>query len=110
MRNGESNRNRITGETITMLLGENETDGIRQLYQVSLPPRRPSPPVHYHLAFTETFSALEGKLDLYLGRERKHLFWARAKAQRLVFESCTRLPTNGIGRRLSQSTRDPPAG
>jgi hypothetical protein len=29
--------------------------------------------MHYHLDFTETFSALEGKLDLYLGRQRKHL-------------------------------------
>ena len=73
MRKGESIRNSITGETITMLIGEEETNGARQLYQVRLPSRRPRPPVHYHLAFIETFSVIEGKLDIYVGRERKHL-------------------------------------
>src|SRR6516225_1879484 len=80
MRKGESIRNSITGETITMLIGEEETNGARQLYQVRLPSRRPRPPVHYHLAFIETFSVIEGKLDIYVGRERTR--YARADHHR----------------------------
>ena len=65
--------NRHTGETLTMLVSEEDNDGTLQLYRVYLPPHRPSPPLHYHLEFSETFTALEGTLDMYLGRERKHI-------------------------------------
>ena len=65
--------NRSTGETLTMLVSEEENNGARQLYQVLLPPNRPSPPLHYHTRFTETFSVLEGALDVYIGRERRHI-------------------------------------
>jgi mannose-6-phosphate isomerase-like protein (cupin superfamily) len=73
MRAGQSISNRHTGETLTMLISEEETHGTRQLYQVYLPPHRPSPPMHYHLDFTETFSVIEGQLDLHFGRQRKHV-------------------------------------
>jgi mannose-6-phosphate isomerase-like protein (cupin superfamily) len=66
-------RNEDSGETLTILVSEQESAGARQLYQVALPPWRPSPPLHYHVDFTETFSVVEGVLDVYLGRERKHL-------------------------------------
>ena len=56
-----------------MIVSEAENGGARHLYQVRLPARRPSPPLHYHVAFTETFSVLEGALDLYVGRDRKHV-------------------------------------
>jgi hypothetical protein len=56
-----------------MLVSEEDTAGERQLYEVYLPARRPSPPLHYHVAFTETFSVLHGALDLYLGPRRQHL-------------------------------------
>jgi mannose-6-phosphate isomerase-like protein (cupin superfamily) len=56
-----------------MLVSKEENGGTRQLYQVHLPPGRPSPPFHYHLKFTETFSVIEGALDLYLGREHRHI-------------------------------------
>ena len=56
-----------------MIVSEEENRGARQLYQVRLPARRPSPPLHCHVAFTETFSVLEAALDLYLGRDRKHV-------------------------------------
>ena len=56
-----------------MIVSEEENGGARQRYQVRLPARRPSPPLHYHVTFTETFSVLEGALDLYLGRDRKHI-------------------------------------
>lgn len=72
MKPGISIRNNNTGETLTMLVSEEENGGKRQLYRVRLPPGRPSPPLHYHLAFTETFTVVEGLLDLYLGRERRH--------------------------------------
>ncbi len=65
--------NRGTGETLTMLVSEEENGGAVQLYRVLLPAHRPSPPLHYHVAFTETFTAVEGTLDMYLGRERRHL-------------------------------------
>jgi mannose-6-phosphate isomerase-like protein (cupin superfamily) len=73
MRAGESIRNNQTGETLIMLVNEEENGGARQLYEVHLPPRRPSPPLHYHLAFAETFQVVEGALDMYLGRERNHV-------------------------------------
>ncbi len=73
MKKGQTVGNRQTGETLTMLASEEDNDGTLQLYRVHLPPHRPSPPLHYHLAFTETFTALDGTLDMYLGRERKHV-------------------------------------
>ena len=50
MRSGETIRNHATGETLTMLESEQENGGARQLYVVRIPPRRPSPPMHYHVA------------------------------------------------------------
>jgi mannose-6-phosphate isomerase-like protein (cupin superfamily) len=73
MRAGETIRNHATGETLTMLEGEQESGGVRQLYAVRVPPRRPSPPMHYHVAFTEKFTVVEGALDFYLGRERRRV-------------------------------------
>jgi mannose-6-phosphate isomerase-like protein (cupin superfamily) len=73
MRAGETIRNNAMGETLTVLEGEQESGGARQWYAVRLPPRRPSPPIHYHVAFTETFTLMEGALDFYLGRERRQV-------------------------------------
>jgi mannose-6-phosphate isomerase-like protein (cupin superfamily) len=73
MKTGETIRNKQTGETLTMLVSEEENGGVRQLHQVHLPPRRPTPPLHYHLKFAETFSVVEGALDIYLDRERRHI-------------------------------------
>lgn len=73
MRAGESIRNNRTGETLTMLVSEEENGGARQLYEVHVPAGRPSPPLHRHLAFTETFQVVKGSLDMYLGRERNHV-------------------------------------
>jgi quercetin dioxygenase-like cupin family protein len=54
-----------------MIESEEGNGGAKQLYEVKLPPHRPSPPLHYHIAFTETFTVIEGTLDFYLGRERR---------------------------------------
>jgi mannose-6-phosphate isomerase-like protein (cupin superfamily) len=66
-------RNNATGETLTVLVSQDENGGVRQLYQVHLPPHRPSPPLHYHVDFTETFTVLAGKLDFFIGAEQRHL-------------------------------------
>lgn len=66
-------RNHQTGESLTMIVSEHDTGGTLQAYQVVLPAHRPSPPLHYHIAFTETFSVIEGTLDMYLGSERHHI-------------------------------------
>jgi mannose-6-phosphate isomerase-like protein (cupin superfamily) len=71
MKKDRTIRNRQTGETLTMLVSEEDNGGTLQIYRVYLPPHRPNPPLHYHIAFTETFTAHEGSLDMYLGRERR---------------------------------------
>jgi mannose-6-phosphate isomerase-like protein (cupin superfamily) len=73
MRAGETIRNHATGETLTMLEGEQESGRARQLYAVRAPPRRPSPPIQYHVAFAERFTVMEGALDFYLGQERRRV-------------------------------------
>ncbi len=61
-----------TGETLTMLVSEEGNSGACQLYEVCLPPR-PSPPLHYHVDFIETFNVKQGQLDIYVDRDQKHL-------------------------------------
>jgi quercetin dioxygenase-like cupin family protein len=56
-----------------MIVSEEDNRGVRQLYRVHLPPHRPAPPHHYHQAFTETFTVVEGALDFFLGREARHI-------------------------------------
>ncbi len=73
MKKNQSIRNNATGETLTMLVSEEENGGACQVYEVRLPPRRPGPPLHYHVEFIETFTVKQGKLDMYLGRDEKHL-------------------------------------
>jgi mannose-6-phosphate isomerase-like protein (cupin superfamily) len=73
MRKDQVIKNDATGETLTMLVSEQENGGACQLYEVRLPPHRPSPPLHYHVDFIETFTVRQGKLDIYVDREQKHL-------------------------------------
>jgi mannose-6-phosphate isomerase-like protein (cupin superfamily) len=73
MKTGTTIKNNLTGETITMLVSEEDNGGARQLYEARVPPRRIGPPLHYHVTFTETFTVKEGTLDFYLGPERRHM-------------------------------------
>lgn len=73
MKKNQVIRNNATGETLTMLTSDEDNGGACQLYEVFLPPRRPSPPLHYHLDFTETFTVKEGKLEIYVDRDQKRL-------------------------------------
>jgi quercetin dioxygenase-like cupin family protein len=74
MKFGQTIRKDATGETLTMLVSEEGNGGDEyQLYKVQLPSRQSGPPLHYHVDFAETFTVNEGKLDIYLGKDRKHL-------------------------------------
>jgi quercetin dioxygenase-like cupin family protein len=73
MKKNQTIRNNATGETLTMLISDEENHGACQLYEVCLPPHCPSPPLHYHVDFTETFTVKQGKLDFYVDRDQKHL-------------------------------------
>jgi mannose-6-phosphate isomerase-like protein (cupin superfamily) len=65
--------NNASGEALTMLVSEDENGGACQLYEVHLPPYRPTPPLHYHVDFTETFTVKTGQLDIYIGTEQRRL-------------------------------------
>jgi len=56
-----------------MLVSEEDNEGALQVYRVVLPPHRSGPPLHYHIAFRETFAVEEGTLDIYVGRKRTHI-------------------------------------
>jgi mannose-6-phosphate isomerase-like protein (cupin superfamily) len=73
MKKNQILRNNATSEKLTMLISEDENGGAFQLYEVHLPSHRPGPPLHYHLDFIETFTVKRGKLDIYLGKQQKHL-------------------------------------
>jgi hypothetical protein len=60
MKKNQTIRNNATGETLTMLVSGEEDHGACQLYEVFLPPHRPSPPLHYRVEFTETFTLKQG--------------------------------------------------
>jgi mannose-6-phosphate isomerase-like protein (cupin superfamily) len=80
MKKNQSIRNEKTGETLTMLISEEDNGGTRQLYRVCLPRHRPSPPLHYHLAFSETFTVIEGSLAMYLGRDHRKVRLSRGES------------------------------
>jgi hypothetical protein len=61
--------NNATGETLTMLVSEEENSGACQLYEVCLPPHRPSPPLHYRVDFIETFTVKRRQLHIYVDRD-----------------------------------------
>jgi mannose-6-phosphate isomerase-like protein (cupin superfamily) len=56
-----------------MLVSEEENGGAWQLYEVRLLPHPAGPPLHYHEDFIETFTVKQGKLDIYMDKEQKHL-------------------------------------
>jgi hypothetical protein len=53
MKKGQVIKNNATGETLTVLVSEQENGGACQLYEVRLPPHRPSPPLHYQVVFVK---------------------------------------------------------
>lgn len=73
MQKNQTIRNNAIGETLTMLVSEDENNGTCQLYEGHLPLNRPSPRLHYHVDSTETFTVKSGKLDFYVGTEQRRL-------------------------------------
>lgn len=65
--------NKQTGETLTLLVSEQDNGGTSNKYEILLPPHRPSPPLHYHTKFIEIFTVQKGTLDFYLGKEERHV-------------------------------------
>jgi hypothetical protein len=93
MKSCQTIRKNATGETLTMLVSEEDNDGEYQLYEVQLPSRQSGPPLHYHVDFAETFTVNEGKLDIYLGKTRSTCYCRRETTRRLKSSSRTNLPT-----------------
>jgi mannose-6-phosphate isomerase-like protein (cupin superfamily) len=60
------------GYTVYIIESHTETNGAYTHVEVTLPPGEGTP-LHYHLDFTEEFEALEGTLELQLGKTIIHL-------------------------------------
>ncbi len=71
--------NPVMGTRHVFLVTGEETGGEYVRVKVELPPRAPGPPMHFHLAYTERFEVLEGRLDLCVGR-RNHVVLTRGEA------------------------------
>ncbi|MDD7964666.1 cupin domain-containing protein [Actinomycetospora lemnae] len=61
-----------TGETVTILRSGRDADGVLEIEGL-LPPGLAGPPRHRHRAQTETFTVLEGRLRVTVGRETRVL-------------------------------------
>jgi len=73
MKPGQTIGNKNTGETLTLLVSEDDNDGASNKYEIFLPAHRPSPPLHYHTDFIEIFTVSRGVLDFYLDKEERHV-------------------------------------
>jgi mannose-6-phosphate isomerase-like protein (cupin superfamily) len=65
--------NKQTGETLTLLISEEDNGGVCNKYEIFLPAHRPSPPMHYHTDFIEIFTVKKGVLDFYLDKEKRRV-------------------------------------
>ena len=72
--------NPVTGERLTFLATTEETGGELLKVKGELPAGSPEAPMHYHLAFTERFEVLEGRLDMYLGGKENHIVLAAGQS------------------------------
>lgn len=63
----------------TFLVTGEETGGEYVRVKAKLPPRAPGPPLHFHLAYTESFEVVEGRLDLELGK-KNHVVLTRGQS------------------------------
>lgn len=70
---GDTIENPITGERMTFLITSQETDGECVKIKDELPAGSVGAPMHYHLAYTETFDVLEGRLNIFIGGIKNHL-------------------------------------
>jgi mannose-6-phosphate isomerase-like protein (cupin superfamily) len=72
-RAGDTIENPITGERMTFLATSEETGGEFVKIKDELPAGSVGVPMHYHLAYTETFEVLQGKLDVCVSGKKTHV-------------------------------------
>lgn len=72
--------NPLNGERITFLTTAEQSGGEYVKVRAELPAGASGPPLHYHLAFTETFEVIEGRLDLYVGDKNNHMVLERGES------------------------------
>ncbi len=65
--------NPITGERVTFLATAEETNGEYVRVRNETSAGAPGVVLHYHLAYTEAFEVLEGRLDMCVGTKENHL-------------------------------------
>jgi mannose-6-phosphate isomerase-like protein (cupin superfamily) len=64
--------NRVTGEQTTFVAAAEDTDGAFVKTRTTLPGHAAGVVMHYHLTYTETFTVLEGTLDICVGGKNHH--------------------------------------
>jgi len=67
--NPETIVNPVTGDCMTFLHTAEESQGNYAKICFDLPPRAKGSPLHYHTAMHETFTVLEGSLDMEIGEK-----------------------------------------
>jgi mannose-6-phosphate isomerase-like protein (cupin superfamily) len=72
--------NPIAGERVTFLETAEETGGERVRTRNEVSAGAQGPPLHYHLAYTEAFEVLQGRLDLCVGARENHLVLAEGES------------------------------
>ena len=72
--------NSVTGERVTFLAAAEETNGEYVRIRNEVPAGAPGVVLHYHLAYTEAFEVLEGRLDMCVGTEDNHLVLAEGES------------------------------
>jgi mannose-6-phosphate isomerase-like protein (cupin superfamily) len=72
--------NPLAGERMTFLETAEETGGERVRTRNEVSAGAQGPPLHYHLAYTEAFEVLKGRLDLCVGAQENHLVLAEGES------------------------------
>jgi mannose-6-phosphate isomerase-like protein (cupin superfamily) len=72
--------NPITGERVTFLATAEETNGEYVRVRNETSAGAPGVVLHYHLAYTEAFEVLKGRLDMCVGTKDNHLVLAEGKS------------------------------
>ncbi|MDX2240349.1 MAG: cupin domain-containing protein [Leptolyngbyaceae cyanobacterium bins.302] len=65
----ETITNPVTGDRMTILHSAQTNDGAYAKFQFDLPPGAKGSPLHYHTRMSETFTVLQGCLEMEVGRK-----------------------------------------
>lgn len=75
--------NPVSGERVTFLVRAEETGNEYVRIRNEVVPGAVGPPMHYHFAYQETFTVLEGTIDFYLGSKKNRLTLAEGGTVRV---------------------------